>query len=82
MDPGDQAEDISISADIVVLAAGGWCPYLGDLAGVQIPVKPVLGMMWSTKKLIPNQVQTLIGSMESSYDWAISSSKDAETPPK
>ena len=82
MDPGDKSEDVDLSADIVVLAAGSWCPYLGELAGVHIPVRPVLGMMWSTRKLIPNQVQTLIGSMESSFDWDTTPSQDAETPPR
>ena len=46
---------------MVVLAAGGWCPYLGELAGgVSIPVIPVLGIMWSTAAQKTNQVGSQI----------------------
>ena len=41
---------------MVVLAAGAWCPYLGELAGgVSIPIIPVLGIMWSTPAQKTNQ---------------------------
>ena len=33
LDLGDDAEEREVKADVVVLAAGGWCPYLGELAG-------------------------------------------------
>ena len=43
---------------MVVLAAGAWCPYLGELAGgVTIPVIPVLGVMWSTPAQKANQAR-------------------------
>ena len=44
----DPEDHLEIKSDVVVLAAGSWCPYLGELAGVSIPVVPVLGLMWST----------------------------------
>ena len=28
--------------------AGGWSPHVGELAGVRLPVVPVVGSMWST----------------------------------
>ena len=61
--------NLKIESDIVVLAAGSWCSYLGELAGVSIPVMPVLGLMWSTSIQKTNQVKTLIGSMESDFYW-------------
>ena len=61
LDLGDDAEEREVKADVVVLAAGGWCPYLGELAGgVSIPVIPVLGIMWSTAAQKTNQVGSQI----------------------
>ena len=41
LDPGAPSEERKIEADVVVLAAGAWCPYLGELAsGVSIPIIP------------------------------------------
>ena len=60
LDSGDASEERLVKADVVVLAAGAWCPYLGELAGgVYIPVIPVLGIMWST----PAQKTNQAGSM-------------------
>ena len=53
-----------MKADVVVLAAGAWCPYLGELGGgVSIPVIPVLGIMWST----PAQKTKQVGLLGSGY---------------
>ena len=56
LDPGAPSEERRMEADVVVLAAGAWCPYLGELAsGVSIPIIPVLGIMWSTSAQERNQ---------------------------
>ena len=78
----DPEDHLEIESDVVILAAGSWCSYLGELAGVSIPVIPVLGLMWSTSIQKTNQVKTLIGSMESSTYWHLNPSENEETPPR
>ena len=78
----DPEDHLEIESDVVVLAAGSWCPYLGELAGVSIPVVPVLGLMWSTSIQKTKQVKTLIVLMESSTYWHLNPSENEETPPR
>ncbi len=56
-------------SDVVVVAAGAWCKSLGRMVGVEIPIEPVVGQMWSTAPLPPRIFGT-IGSYESSFHWS------------
>lgn len=70
-----------VVADTLVLAAGAWCPALGDMLDVRIPIIPVRGQMWATAPLPPS-VFTKIASVESGCDWARDSGADDTTPPE
>ena len=65
----------------MVLAAGPWCGPLGAMLGLEIPIVPVRGQMWSTG-VLPPRVFTTISSAESSLQWHIESGNDSETPPE
>ena len=68
-------------AESLVLAAGAWCRPLGGLLGLDIPILPVRGQMWSTPSL-PPRVFHLIGSAESEFHWHLTPGNDALTPPE
>ena len=68
-------------AQILVLAAGAWCGPLGSMLGLDIPVVPVRGQMWSTAPLPPRVFGT-ISSAESSLDWSAETGRNPGTPPE
>ena len=68
-------------SDAVVVAAGAWCKLLGKMVGVEIPIEPVVGQMWSTEPLPPRIFGT-IGSFESSFYWSEDSYAGAGSPPE
>merc|ERR1712150_79880 len=90
LDPGGEEDNDEkmIKVDAVVIAAGAWCEYLGLLADVNIPVIPVIGIMWSTAPHTVSRVNSLIGSVESDVFWSSEQSEqdldDGEniTPPR
>ena len=59
----------ALEADVLVLAAGAWCPALGAMLGLDIPIVPVRGQMWATAPGAPSVFQT-ISAAESAHDWA------------
>ena len=68
-------------ADVVVVAAGAWCRELGRMVGVEIPVEPVVGQMWSTEPLPPRIFGT-ISSFESSFHWSEALFVEEGSPPE
>jgi len=68
-------------SDAVVVAAGAWCKALGKLVGVEIPIEPVVGQMWSTEPLPPRIFGT-IGSFESSLHWSQDLYAGTGSPPE
>ncbi len=68
-------------AEALVLAAGAWCRPLGALLGLDIPILPVRGQMWSTPSL-PPRLFHVIGSAESEFHWSQTPGNDAHTPPE
>lgn len=71
----------TFEAETLVLAAGAWCAPLGARLGLSIPIVPVRGQMWATAP-VPPSVFHKIGSVESAFDWARDSGRDAVTPPE
>src|SRR5262245_22756679 len=71
----------AIAAAALVLAAGAWCPPLGAMLGLRIPIVPVRGQMWATSALPPRVFHT-IGSVESTLCWQAHPPPDANTPPE
>ena len=63
-----------------MLAAGAWCGTLGTILGLDIPVVPVRGQMWSTPSLPPTLFH-VITSAESELAWHEDSGDDPKTPP-
>ena len=45
------AEDEIVKAKKIVIAAGAFCSRIGKMLGIDIPVIPVRGQMWSTKQI-------------------------------
>lgn len=68
-------------AETLVLAAGAWCRPLGALLGLDIPIMPVRGQMWSTPSL-PPRLFHVIGSAESEFHWHLTPGNDPRTPPE
>ena len=56
-----------VAGDLVI-AAGAWCGPVGALLGLDIPITPVRGQMWTTPPVAPSVFQT-ISSAESQHDW-------------
>ena len=75
--PGDTGD---FRAGLLILAAGAWCRPAGALLGIDIPIEPVRGQMWSTASMPPRVFHT-IGSVESAYDWS-RIVVDDRTPPE
>ena len=67
-------------AEALVLAAGAWCRSLGALLGLDIPILPVKGQMWSTPSL-PPRLFHVITSAESEFHWHLNPGNDPHTPP-
>ncbi len=66
--------------ETLVFAAGSWCGPVGRMLGLDIPIKPIRGQMWSTASVPPRIFHTL-GSAESSFAWSKDNGADASTPP-
>src|SRR6185503_7577735 len=69
------------SARTIVLAAGAWCPVLGAMLGLDIPIVPVRGQMWATAPIAPC-VFHKIAAIESPFDCERDSGPDDATPPE
>lgn len=69
------------AAQSVVIAAGAWSKNIGEMVGVNIPIKPVVGQMWSTEPLPPRVFGT-IASIESSFHWTEKPYVDDKSPPE
>lgn len=65
----------------VVIAAGAWSKNIGEMVGVNIPIEPVIGQMWSTDPL-PPRVFSTIASFESSFYWSENPYVDDKSPPE
>ena len=75
-----QTESVEYRCQTLVLAAGSWCGPVGKLLGLEIPIKPIRGQMWSTASQPPSVFHTL-GSAESSLAWSRDNGADESTPP-
>jgi len=64
----------------LVLAAGSWCGPVGNMLGLEIPIKPIRGQMWATDIMPPRLFHTL-SSAESSLTWSRDNGADDSTPP-
>lgn len=64
----------------LVLATGSWCGPVGRMLGIDIPIKPIRGQMWSTRSLPPSVFHTM-SSAESSLAWSRDNGGDETTPP-
>jgi sarcosine oxidase subunit beta len=63
----------------LVLAAGPWCRTIGFMLGLNIPVFPVRGQMWSTGP-VPTRLFHAIGAMESTLYWHNNTYSNKDTP--
>jgi hypothetical protein len=43
---------------------------MGDKLGIEIPVVPVRGTMWSSKPMAKGYLNNIVFSSESSYFWS------------
>ena len=75
-----QTNDREFRCETLVLAAGSWCGPVGRMLGLDIPIKPIRGQMWSTAALPPSVFHTL-SSAESSLAWQKDNGGDESTPP-
>ena len=64
----------------LIIAAGAWSAKIGEMVGLKIPVKPVLGQMWATDPLPPAVFHT-ISSAESAYAWSLDDGRGEGEPP-
>jgi sarcosine oxidase subunit beta len=65
----------------LVLAAGAWCPAVGAMLGLKIPIYPVRGQMWATEALPPQIFQT-VSATESPFQWQRDSGQGPGVPPE
>ncbi|MDC0034837.1 FAD-binding oxidoreductase [Chloroflexi bacterium] len=68
-------------AQSVVIAAGAWSKKIGKMVGINIPIEPIVGQMWSTEPL-PPRVFSTISSFESSFHWSENLYVDDASPPE
>ena len=68
------------AAETLVIAAGAWCGPVGRMLGVNIPIVPVRGQMWSTDALPPS-LYRVISSTESTLAWHRSPRSAPDAPP-
>ena len=71
----------SYESGVVVFATGAWSKVLGKMVGVEIPIEPVVGQMWTTEPLPPRIFGT-IGSFESRFHWSENLYADMGSPPE
>jgi sarcosine oxidase subunit beta len=64
---------------LLVIAAGPWCRSIGSMLGLQIPVFPVRGQMWSTSP-VPTRLFHAIGAAESMHYWHNNPHSNYDTP--
>lgn len=65
----------------LVIAAGSWCRAIGLMLGLNIPVTPVHGQMWSTES-ISARLFHVIGTVESALHWHTAPRHQSGTPPE
>ena len=63
----------------LVLAAGPWCRSIGSMLGLNIPVFPVRGQMWSTGP-VPTCLFHALGAAESTLYWHNNPYSNKDTP--
>jgi len=63
----------------LVLAAGPWCRTIGFMLGLNIPVFPVRGQMWSTGP-VPTCLFHALGAAESTLYWHNNPYSNKDTP--
>src|SRR6266487_3367114 len=63
----------------LVLAAGPWCRPIGSMLGLNIPVFPVRGQMWSTGP-VPTRLFHALGAAESTLYWHNNPYSNKDTP--
>lgn len=63
----------------LILAAGPWCRSIGSMLGLNIPVFPVRGQMWSTGP-IPTRLFHALGAAESTLYWHNNPYSNKDTP--
>jgi len=63
----------------LVLAAGPWCRTIGFMLGLNIPVFPVRGQMWSTGP-VPTRLFHALGAAESTLYWHNNPYSNKDTP--
>ena len=66
-------------ARTLVLAAGPWCRTIGFMLGLNIPVFPVRGQMWSTGP-VPTRLFHALGAAESTLYWHNNPYSNKDTP--
>jgi glycerol-3-phosphate dehydrogenase len=49
-------QEYEIGADIIINAAGPWCGYIADMAGVEVPIRPSPGVMLAVRGRLCNMV--------------------------
>ena len=76
-----ETPDEEFRAGTLVLAAGAWCGQLGEMLGLNIPIKPVRGQMWATG-VLPPRLHHVITSMESESSWASGVGVGPDIPPE
>ena len=64
----------------LIIAAGAWSAKIGEMVGLNIPVRPVLGQMWATGPIAPAVFQT-VSSAESAYAWSLDDGRGEDAPP-
>ena len=63
----------------LVLAAGPWCRSIGSILGLNIPVFPIRGQMWSTDP-VPTRLFHALGAAESTLYWHRNPYSNKDTP--
>ncbi|MCY4654925.1 MAG: FAD-dependent oxidoreductase [Dehalococcoidia bacterium] len=76
-----ETDRVDFVCESLVMAAGAWCGPVGRMLGLEIPITPVRGQMWSTDTLPPSVFQTM-SSAESAHTWSKDDGSDANTPPE
>ena len=68
-----------LQTQLLVIAAGPWCRPIGSMLGLNIPVFPVRGQMWSTGP-VPTRLFHAIGAAESIHYWHYNPYSNKDTP--
>ncbi len=75
-----RTDSAEYSCQTLVLATGSWCGPVGRMLGLEIPIMPIRGQMWSTESQ-PPRIFHDISSSESSFAWSKDNGADDSTPP-